>query len=29
AAEDGSWIERRSGEDPGEVAAALLPFVSA
>jgi hydroxymethylbilane synthase len=29
AAEDGSWIERRSGEDPGEVAAALMPFVSA
>jgi hydroxymethylbilane synthase len=29
AAEDGSWIERRSGEDSGEVAAALLPFVSA
>jgi hydroxymethylbilane synthase len=28
AAEDGSWIERRSGEDPAEVAAALLPFVS-
>ena len=28
AAEDGSWIERRSGEDPGEVAAALMPFVS-
>src|SRR5213592_2130381 len=27
AAEDGSWIERRSGEDPGEVAAALMPFV--
>jgi hydroxymethylbilane synthase len=29
AAEDGSWIERRSGDDPGEVAAALMPFVSA
>ncbi len=29
AADDGSWIERRSGEEPGEVAAALLPFVSA
>ncbi len=29
AAEDGSWIERRSGEDVGEVAAALMPFVSA
>ncbi len=29
AAEDGSWIERRSGADPGEVAAALMPFVSA
>jgi len=29
AAEDGSWIERRSGEDPGDVAAALMPFVSA
>src|SRR5882724_8813852 len=29
AAEDGSWIERRSGDDPGEVAAALVPFVSA
>ena len=28
AAEDGSWIERRSGEDPREVAAALTPFVS-
>jgi len=28
AAEDGSWVERRSGEDPGEVAAALTPFVS-
>jgi hydroxymethylbilane synthase len=29
AAEDGSWIERRIGDDPGEVAAALSPFVSA
>ena len=29
AAEDGSWIERRSGDDPGAVAAALMPFVSA
>ena len=29
AAEDGSWVERRSGDDPGEVAAALMPFVSA
>jgi hydroxymethylbilane synthase len=29
AAEDGSWIERRSGDDPGEVAAALMPFVTA
>jgi len=29
AAEDGSWIERRSGEDADEVAAALMPFVSA
>jgi hydroxymethylbilane synthase len=29
AAEDGSWIERRSGEDAGQVAAALMPFVSA
>ena len=28
AAEDGSWIERRSGDDPGEVAAELMPFVS-
>jgi hydroxymethylbilane synthase len=28
AAEDGSWIERRTGEDAGEVAAALMPFVS-
>jgi hydroxymethylbilane synthase len=29
AAEDGSWIERRTGDDPEEVAAALLPFVVA
>lgn len=29
AAEDGSWIERRSGDDPAGVAAALTPFVSA
>jgi hydroxymethylbilane synthase len=29
AAEDGSWIERRSGEDAREVAASLMPFVSA
>jgi hydroxymethylbilane synthase len=29
AAEDGSWVERRTGEDPSEVAAALMPFVSA
>ena len=29
AAEDGSWIERRTGDDPAEVAAALMPFVSA
>jgi hydroxymethylbilane synthase len=28
AAEDGSWIERRTGDDPRGVAAALLPFVS-
>jgi hydroxymethylbilane synthase len=28
AAEDGSWLERRSGSDSGEVAAALMPFVS-
>jgi hydroxymethylbilane synthase len=28
AAEDGSWIERRTGEDPARVAEALLPFVS-
>jgi hydroxymethylbilane synthase len=29
AAEDGSWIERRSGSDPVEVAAGLMPYVSA
>jgi hydroxymethylbilane synthase len=29
AAEDGSWIERRSGVDPLEVAAALTPFARA
>jgi hydroxymethylbilane synthase len=29
AAEDGSWIERRTGHAPAEVAAALMPFVSA
>jgi hydroxymethylbilane synthase len=28
AAEDGSWIERRAGDDPEAVAAELLPFVS-
>jgi hydroxymethylbilane synthase len=28
AAEDGSWIERRSGTDPAEVAAALSAFVT-
>jgi hydroxymethylbilane synthase len=28
AAEDGAWIERRTGADPQEVAAALIPFVS-
>jgi hydroxymethylbilane synthase len=28
AAEDGSWIERRTGDDPQEVAAALMPFVA-
>ena len=28
AAEDGSWIERRAGDDPQEVAAALLQLVS-
>jgi hydroxymethylbilane synthase len=28
AAEDGSWIERRSGESAGEVADALMPFLS-
>jgi hydroxymethylbilane synthase len=29
AAEDGSWLERRTGDDPGELAAALTQFVSA
>jgi hydroxymethylbilane synthase len=29
AAEDGAWIERRTGDDPREVAAALTPFVAA
>jgi hydroxymethylbilane synthase len=29
AAEDGSWIERRTGKQPAEVVEALLPFVSA
>jgi hydroxymethylbilane synthase len=29
AAEDGSWIERRTGTDPHEVAVALLPFAGA
>jgi hydroxymethylbilane synthase len=29
AAEDGSWIERRTGSDPHEVARALLPFAAA
>jgi hydroxymethylbilane synthase len=29
AAEDGSWIERRSGTDPAAVAAELTPFVAA
>jgi hydroxymethylbilane synthase len=29
AAEDGSWVERRTGDDPAEVAAALMQFVSA
>jgi hydroxymethylbilane synthase len=29
AAEDGSWLERRTGDDPREVAEALLQFVSA
>jgi hydroxymethylbilane synthase len=27
AAEDGSWVERRSGEDPAELAAELAPLV--
>jgi hydroxymethylbilane synthase len=29
AAEDGSWVERRTGDDPAAVADALLEFVSA
>jgi hydroxymethylbilane synthase len=29
AAEDGSWVERRSGDDPAAVAESLLQFVSA
>jgi hydroxymethylbilane synthase len=29
ADEDGAWIERRSGDDPQQVAAELMPFVSA
>jgi hydroxymethylbilane synthase len=29
AAEDGSWIERRTGTDPAAVAAELTPFVAA
>jgi hydroxymethylbilane synthase len=29
ADEDGAWVERRSGDDPGEVAGALAPFVAA
>jgi hydroxymethylbilane synthase len=28
AAEDGGWIERRAGDDPQELAAALTPFVA-
>jgi hydroxymethylbilane synthase len=28
AAEDGSWIERRAGQNPAELAEALLPFVA-
>ena len=28
AAEDGSWVERRSGQDPEEVASRLMQFVS-
>jgi hypothetical protein len=28
ADEDGSWLERRSGETAAEVAAQLLPFVA-
>jgi hydroxymethylbilane synthase len=27
AAEDGSWVERRSGEDPAALAAELAPLV--
>ena len=29
AAEDGSWVERRTGDDPAGVAESLLQFVSA
>jgi hydroxymethylbilane synthase len=29
ADEDGAWVERRSGDDPAEVAGALAPFVAA
>jgi len=29
ADEDGSWLERRSGDDPAEVAAALASFIAA
>ena len=29
AAEDGSWVERRTGDDPAAVADSLLQFVSA
>jgi hypothetical protein len=29
AAEDGSWVERRSGEDPQALAAELAPLVGA
>ena len=29
ADEDGAWVERRSGDEPGEVAAALASFVAA
>jgi hypothetical protein len=28
AAEDGSWVERRSGLDPAELAAELAPLVA-